>query len=47
VLKKNLAKSALYNSVIYMPAFDILSSGKIEYAIGTLEICVVPLKYST
>jgi len=30
-----------------MPAKDILQTGKIEYVIHRLEICVVPLKYST
>jgi hypothetical protein len=29
------------NFVIYMPAVDILSSGRIEYENGTLGICVV------
>ena len=30
-----------------MPADDILQSGKIEYVIHRLEICVVPQKHST
>jgi hypothetical protein len=30
-----------------MTVGDNLSSGKIEYAIGRLEICVVPLKHNT
>jgi len=35
------------DDVIYLSRDDILHSGRIEYVIQRLEICVVPLKYST
>jgi hypothetical protein len=47
VARRYLAKTGFRIAVIYMPADDILHSGRIEYVIGWLEICVVPLKYNT
>jgi len=44
---RDSTKSVFCNAVIYMPDDDILHSGKIENVIPRLEICVVPLTYST